>query len=66
MPAAYLQLRLPDFVIGLLGLSLITPSAPLACDSDAIQITTFIVSSVEVSCSPVLRAYQVLYKTLAW
>ena len=57
MPAAYLLLRLPDFVMGLMGLSLTTLSAPLACDSDAIQITTFIVSSVEVSCSPVLRAY---------
>ena len=64
MPAAYLLLRLPDFVIGLLGFT--TISAALACGSDTIQITTFIVSSVEVSCGPVLRAYRELGLSLAW
>ena len=52
MPAAYLLLRLPDFIIGLLGLSLTTLSVPLACDSDGIQIATFIVSSIQVSRGP--------------
>ena len=49
MPAAYLLLRLPDLIVGLLGFTTGAVSAPLACRSDATQITTLIFSSVQVS-----------------
>ena len=52
MPAAYLLLRLPDLIIGFLDLTAI--SVPLACASDAIQITAFIVSSLQVPYSRVV------------
>ena len=49
MPAAYLLLRLPDVIVLLLGFT--TVSSPLACGSDDIQITIFILSCLQVSLS---------------